>query len=54
MKVIIVGAGFVGMKLARTLVAEGRDVVLIDKDAERVVLVAPKGDENALRIFGDR
>ena len=36
MKVIIVGAGFVGMKLARTLEAEGRDVVLIDKDAERV------------------
>ena len=36
MKVIVVGAGFVGMKLARTLVAEGRDVVLIDKDAERV------------------
>ena len=29
-------SGFVGMKLARTLVAEGRDVVLIDKDAERV------------------
>ena len=36
MKVIIVGAGFVGMQLARTLVAEGRDVVLIDKDADRV------------------
>lgn len=36
MKVIIVGAGFVGMQLARTLVAEDRDVVLIDKDAGRV------------------
>ena len=36
MKVIIVGAGFVGMQLARTLVSEGRDVVLIDKDADRV------------------
>lgn len=36
MKIIIVGAGFVGMQLARTLVSEGRDVVLIDKDADRV------------------
>lgn len=35
-KIIIVGAGFVGMQLARTLVAEGRSVVLIDKDATRV------------------
>lgn len=35
-KVIIVGAGFVGMQLARTLVAEGRSVVLVDKDADRV------------------
>ena len=34
-KIIIVGAGFVGMQLARTLVAEGRSVVLIDKDADR-------------------
>lgn len=35
-KIIIVGAGFVGMQLARTLVAEGRSVILIDKDADRV------------------
>ena len=27
---------FVGMQLTRTLVAEGRSIVLIDKDADRV------------------
>lgn len=36
MKVVIVGAGFVGTQLARTLVAEGNGVVLIDKDVGRV------------------
>ena len=36
MKVIIIGAGFTGVQLARALVAEGNDVSLIDKDAGRV------------------
>ena len=36
MKIVIVGAGFTGMQLARTLVAEDNAVVLIDNDAERV------------------
>ena len=35
-RIVILGAGFVGMQLAKTLVAEGRSVVLIDKNAERV------------------
>ena len=35
MKTIIVGAGFTGIQLARSLVAEGGDVVLIDNDAEK-------------------
>ena len=36
MKAIIIGAGFTGVQLARTLVAEGNDVTLVDNDAERV------------------
>ena len=36
MKVIIIGAGFTGVQLARALIAEGNDVVLMDKDPERV------------------
>lgn len=35
-KIIIVGAGFVGTQLARTLAQEGKDVVLIDRDADKV------------------
>ena len=36
MKIVIIGAGFTGMQLARTLIEEGNAVVLIDNDAERV------------------
>lgn len=36
MKVFVIGAGFTGGQLARTLVAEGCTVVLIDRDPERV------------------
>ena len=36
MKVFIIGAGFTGIELARTLVAEKNGVVLIDRDPERV------------------
>ena len=35
-KIVIVGAGFTGERLARALVAEGAEVVLIDKDAAKV------------------
>lgn len=35
MKVIIVGAGNVGLQIARQLVDENKDVVLIDRDPER-------------------
>lgn len=35
-KIVIVGAGFTGERLARALVAEGVEVVLIDKDAAKV------------------
>jgi trk system potassium uptake protein TrkA len=36
MKIIVIGAGFTGSLLAKALVAEGNNVVLIDDDAERV------------------
>ena len=34
MKIVVVGAGNVGYTVARTLSAEGRDVVIIERDAE--------------------
>lgn len=36
MKIVIIGAGFTGGLLARSLVAEGNSVVLVDNDPERV------------------
>lgn len=36
MKVVIVGAGFTGVQLAKALVAEGHDVALVERDAEKV------------------
>ncbi|MBQ6057405.1 MAG: NAD-binding protein, partial [Treponema sp.] len=36
MKIIIVGAGFTGVQLAKRLVSEKNDVVLIDNDEETV------------------
>ena len=36
MKAIIIGAGFTGVQLARTLIAQGNGVTLVDNDAERV------------------
>ena len=36
MKVIIIGAGFTGTELAKRLISEGQDVVLIDKDEETI------------------
>ncbi len=36
MKIVIIGAGFTGRQLARELVSEGDEVVLMDSDPERV------------------
>lgn len=44
MKTIIVGASFTGIQLAKTLVAEGNDIVLIDNDAEKVRLARSRID----------
>jgi len=43
MKVIIVGAGNVGIQIARQLIEENRDVVIIERDLEKV-----KGASNTL------
>jgi len=34
MKVIIIGAGMIGLHIARELIEERRDVVIVEKDAE--------------------
>ena len=36
MKIVVIGAGFTGMQLARELVSEGNEVILIDRDPEKV------------------
>jgi trk system potassium uptake protein TrkA len=36
LKIVIIGAGFSGSQLAKTLIAEGNKVVLVDRSAERV------------------
>ena len=36
MKIVIIGAGFSGSQLAKTLIAEGNKVVLVDRSTERV------------------
>ena len=36
MRIFVVGAGFTGMQLAKELIAEKNDVVLVENDAERV------------------
>lgn len=44
MKVVIVGAGAVGLQIAKQLVDEKKDVVLIEKDPERARLAANRLD----------
>ncbi len=63
MKVIIAGGGTVGFETARHLVAEKKDVVIIERDPERVkflaahldclVIGADASDADALRQAGD-
>mgnify|MGYP001428815699 CR=1 FL=1 len=42
MKAIIFGAGAVGFQLAKVLIAEKYDVVIIEKDAERARFISSK------------
>lgn len=53
MKVFLVGAGFTGIALARTLVAEKNSVVLIDNDAERVRHASDQLDCTVLEADGN-
>lgn len=53
MKVVVVGAGFTGVQLARTLIAEGNDVVLMDNDPDRVRLSRNKLDCTVVQTDGN-
>lgn len=53
MKIFIIGAGFTGMQLARTLVAERNGVVLIDNDPERVRHASDQLDCTVLEADGN-
>jgi len=63
MKVVIAGGGTVGFETARHLIAEKKDVVIIERDSERVkflashldclVIGADASDVDALRQAGD-
>jgi len=44
MKVVIVGAGVVGLQIAKQLIDEKKDVVLIERDSERARLAANRLD----------
>ncbi|MFC1755144.1 Trk system potassium transporter TrkA [Thermoproteota archaeon] len=44
MKTIIVGAGFIGFNLAKQLINEGKDVILIEKDSSRAKQAANQLD----------
>ncbi|HAD97560.1 MAG TPA: Trk system potassium transporter TrkA, partial [Cryomorphaceae bacterium] len=51
MKIVIAGAGAVGMHLARWLSSESHDITLIDRDQERLVNVDNSID--ALTVVGE-
>lgn len=53
MKIIIIGAGFTGTQLARRLIAEGNDVILIDSDAETVRHVSNRLDCMVIQANGN-
>jgi|688.fasta_scaffold15231_12 trk system potassium uptake protein TrkA len=51
MKTLVVGAGEVGVNIARTLILDGHDVTIIEKDPERVTQTS--SDLDALVIEGN-
>jgi trk system potassium uptake protein TrkA len=51
-EVFIIGAGFTGMRLAQMLVAERREVVLIDKNPERIKFALGRLDCRAIEAEG--
>ncbi|MBR4477418.1 MAG: NAD-binding protein, partial [Spirochaetales bacterium] len=52
MKVVILGAGRRGIRLARHLVEENKDVIIIDEDAEDVNTAMAKVDCLAIKGSG--
>lgn len=53
MKTLVVGAGFTGVRLSRALLAAGQQVVVIDRDAERVRDVSAQLDCTVLHAEGN-
>ena len=53
MKIFIIGAGFTGTQLARALVLERNNVVLIDNDPERVRYASDQLDCTVLEADGN-
>ena len=53
MKVVIVGASYTGIQLARTLADEKSDVVLIDSSPEKVRLARNKIDCMVIQAAGN-
>jgi trk system potassium uptake protein TrkA len=53
MKIFIIGAGFTGMQLARALVLERNNVILIDNDPERVRDASDQLDCTVLEADGN-
>ena len=52
MKIVVIGAGFTGMQLARELVAEKNEVVLIERDPEKVRHASDQLDCTVLEADG--
>jgi trk system potassium uptake protein TrkA len=54
MKIVVVGAGDVGSTIARTLSAEGRDVVVVERDPEAADKIENEQDVSVVRGNGSR
>ena len=54
MKVIIAGAGDIGTELAERLVADDHDVVVLEKDSEKISSLSNKLDAMVVQETGQR
>lgn len=54
MKVIIAGAGDIGTELAKRLIADNHDVVVLEKDSEKISSLSNKLDAMLLQETGER
>ncbi len=52
MRIVIIGAGMVGQRIAKALLAEDRDVVLIEKDAETARIALNELDSMVIHADG--